>query len=417
MSVIERLTRWLESQGVSLAIAEALGWVVAATVVAVLAYIVNLIAKRVLVASVRKMASRTQSTWDDALVQRKVFERFSHIAPVLVVYFSAALFGPAQDWILKGAVLYILVASLLVLSSFLDAVVDIYRKSDKSGNRPIKGYVQVIKIAAFILGGIYAFGEITGQDVSILLGGIGAMTAVLMLVFKDSILGLVASIQLSSNDMVRLGDWVEMPKYGADGDVVDISLNTIKIQNWDKTISTIPSYALISDSFRNWRGMSESGGRRIKRSVWVDTSSIRFCSTEMLTKFSKIQLLRKYIATKQEELAAYNAKHQIDVDVEVNGRRMTNIGVFRAYLVAYLRQHPSIHQDMTFLVRQLPPGEHGLPIELYVFSNDQEWANYEAIQSDIFDHILAVLPHFELRAFQYPTGYDLRRTSSITGLQ
>jgi miniconductance mechanosensitive channel len=208
--------------------------------------------------------------------------------------------------------------------------------------------------------------------------------------------------------MVRIGDWIEMPKYGADGDVIDVTLHTVKVQNWDKTISTIPAYHLISDSFKNWRGMSESGGRRIKRSVSIDMSSVKFCTPDMLNRFEKFQLITDYIKSRRTEISEYNRAHQVDTSELINGRNMTNIGTFRAYLVAYLRNHPLIHDEMTFLVRQLPPGDHGLPIEIYVFSKDQVWANYEAIQADIFDHILAVLPSFELRVFQEPTGHDFR---------
>ena len=215
-------------------------------------------------------------------------------------------------------------------------------------------------------------------------------------------------MQLSQNDMVRIGDWIEMPKYGADGDVIDVTLNTVKVQNWDKTITTIPAYALVSDSFKNWRGMSESGGRRIKRAVYIDMNSVTFCNKEMLDRFEKYQLIKSYIKSKRVEIANYNRDHFIDTSELVNGRNLTNIGTFRAYLAAYLKNHPKIHNDMTFLIRHLPPGQYGLPIEVYVFSNDQVWANYEAIQADIFDHILAVVPKFDLRVFQNPTGHDFR---------
>jgi miniconductance mechanosensitive channel len=257
---------------------------------------------------------------------------------------------------------------------------------------------------------IFAISIIIDKSVLVLLTGLGALTAIILLIFKDSILGLVAGIQLVANDMVRPGDWIEMPKYGADGDVIQITLNTVKIRNWDKTITTIPTYSLISDSFKNWRGMSESGGRRIKRALPIDMTSVKFCTPEMIDRFSRIAMLRDHIERKTKELREYNERNEIDQSVPVNGRRMTNLGTFRAYLVAYLRAHPKIHQDMTFLVRQLPPSDKGLPLEIYVFSNDQVWANYEAIQADIFDHLLASLPEFELRPFQSPTGDDVRNS-------
>jgi miniconductance mechanosensitive channel len=227
-----------------------------------------------------------------------------------------------------------------------------------------------------------------------------------MLIFKDTILGFVASIQLSGHDMVRIGDWIEMPKYGADGDVIDVSIHTVKVRNWDKTITTIPTYSLVSDAFKNWRGMSESGGRRIKRALHIDLNSIKFCTDEMLERFKKFSLLRDYISSRQEEISRYNQEHKTDTSQLINGRRQTNIGVFRAYIIAYLKNHPKIHKNMTFLVRHLEPTEHGLPVQIYVFSNDQVWANYESIQADIFDHLLAAVPEFELRVFQNPTGHD-----------
>jgi len=245
------------------------------------------------------------------------------------------------------------------------------------------------------------------QKLSGLFLGLGTFAAVLMLVFKDTILGFVASIQVSMNNMVNPGDWISMPGRDADGVVLEINLNTVKVQNWDKTISTIPTYALVSESFQNWKGMEESGGRRIKRSINIDMTSVKFCSPEMIEKFNKIQLLQEYIRTKQKEINEFNEKLKVDPSVLVNGRRMTNLGTFRKYIEEYLKIHPLIHEQMTFLVRQLQPNEKGIPMEIYVFSKDQEWANYEAIQADIFDHILAVLPEFDLRVFQNPTGQDI----------
>jgi miniconductance mechanosensitive channel len=230
-------------------------------------------------------------------------------------------------------------------------------------------------------------------------------------VFKDSILGLVASFQVSANDMVRIGDWIEMPNYGADGDVIDISLNTVKVQNWDKTISTIPTYALVSDPVKNWRGMAESGGRRIQRAIHIDMHTVKFCTEEMLDRFEKFEHLSDYLAPRRREVADFNREHNVDTSQSVNGRRLTNLGTFRAYVSGYLRHHPKIHRDLTFLVRQLQPNDKGIPIEIYVFSNDQEWANYEALQADIFDHIIAAVPAFDLAVFQSPTGRDVRALS------
>ncbi|MEH7113776.1 mechanosensitive ion channel domain-containing protein, partial [Neobacillus niacini] len=285
---------------------------------------------------------------------------------------------------------------------------DIYQTFEISKIRPIKGYIQVVNIVVITVGIILLIADLIGKNPLIFLSGIGALSAVLLLVFKDSLLGLVAGIQLSANDMVRVGDWIEMPKYGADGDIIDISLNTVKVQNFDKTITTIPSYALISDSFINWRGMQTSGGRRIKRSLFIDTSSITFCTVEMIEKFKNIHYLSDYIVVREREIAEFNSKNDINRTNPVNGRALTNIGVFRAYISKYLQHHSGINQEMTLLVRQLAPTEHGMPLEIYAFSNDIRWAVYETIQADIFDHLFAVAKEFGLRLFQNPSGEDLK---------
>jgi miniconductance mechanosensitive channel len=300
---------------------------------------------------------------------------------------------------------------ILVLNKLLDAVNAIYRNYEVSKVRPIKGYLQVIKIAAYVIGVIIMISVLINRSPLILLGGIGAATAVLLLIFQDTILGFVASIQLTENDMVRLGDWIEMAEHGANGMVMEISLHTVKVQNWDYTITTIPTYALVSKSFKNWRAMQEAGGRRIERAIYIDLSSIHFCKEEQIERLKKIQYLQEYLTQKMHEIDSYNQAHKVDASSEVNGRRLTNIGVFRAYIDAYLAHHPKIHKGMTRMVRQLDPTEHGLPIEIYAFTDTTEWENYEAIQSDVFDHILAAIPQFDLRIFQSPTGYDLKRGS------
>ncbi|RKX23996.1 MAG: mechanosensitive ion channel family protein [Candidatus Zixiibacteriota bacterium] len=356
---------------------------------------------------------RTKTKWDDALLERKVLHRAAHVAPALVFYWLADGFPGFEDIIHRLAIVYIVLVGGWVFNSFLNAVIDVYRTLEVAQNRPIKGFVQIVQIITFVVIAIFSIAVMFNQSPFGLLGGLGALTAVLLLVFKDTILGLVASFQISTSDMVRIGDWIEMPKYGADGDVIDVSLLTIKIQNWNKTISTIPTYALVSDSFKNWRGMAESGGRRIKRSVNIDMNSIKFCTSEMLQRFSKYQYITEYIERKKTELTKYNKEAAADTSELINGRHLTNVGTFRAYVEAYLHNHPCIHQDMTFLVRQLPPDEHGLPIEIYVFSNVQAWAEYEAIQADIFDHILAVIPLFDLSVFQRPAGQDFKLLTSV----
>ena len=380
-------------------------------VLLVLAFIANYVAKRFILKLVEHFASKSSTKWDDVLVKRKFFRRLSHFAPALVIYLMSSVFFENDTAILvtrRIAAIYMLFVAIITIDAFLSSVVDIYHSYDTSRKVPVRIIVQVAKILLYAVVGIVILSTVIGKSPAFFIGGLGAMAAVLMLIFKDSILGLTAGIQLSANKMVRVGDWIEMPKYGADGDIIDISLTTVKVQNWDKTIITIPTFALVSEGVKNWRGMSESGGRRIKRSIYIDMTSVKFCTEEMTEKFSKIKYLSDYIQSKEKELSEFNSQKNIDDSVLVNGRRMTNIGTFRAYLVSYLKDHPKINKNLTFLVRQLDPGPNGLPIEIYVFSNDQVWANYEGIQADIFDHVLAVIPEFELKVFQNPTGADFQ---------
>jgi len=367
---------------------------------------------KVLLPKLTKFTESSQNRWDNVFIEKKVFRYLAHLVPATLFY----SFGPmildkhpvSAAAIQHVASLYIILVLLFAVNATLNAGLAIYQQFPISQRFPLKGFVQAFKIILFLAGGILVLSILTGKSPLVFFSGLGAMTAVVMLIFKDAILGFVAGIQLTANNMVRKGDWIEMPQFGADGDVLDVSLTTVKVQNWDKTITSIPAYALISHSFKNWRGMQESGGRRIKRAIYIDMNSIRFCDDEMLQRFFRIHLIRDYLERKQADLVKYNQSQGIDPSCPVNGRRLTNIGTFRAYVEAYLKHHPKIHQGMTFLVRQLNPGENGLPLEIYVFSNDQVWANYEAIQSDIFDHLLAALPEFDLHVFQNPTGADLR---------
>ncbi len=368
---------------------------------------------------VSRLVRQTKSRWDDAIYDRGVLTRLTRIAPAVVIYLFGPQLAPELPWltelIRRVSVAYMVGVSVLVLDAVLEATNDIYQGFASARRRPIKGYLQLVKILAYVVGIVLMVTTILGQSAAGILGGIGAMSAVLLLVFRDSILGVVAIFQISANDLVHLGDWIEMPNYGADGDVIDISLQTIKVQNWDKTISSIPIYALISDSFKNWRGMAESGGRRIKRSVSIDMRSVRFLTQEDIERFRRFSRLRSYLEAKVVEIDTYNREQGIDTVDSVSGRRLTNLGTFRAYIAAYLRDHPKIHNDMTFLVRHLPSGPTGIPIEIYVFSQDQVWANYESIQADIFDHLLAVLPEFDLRVFQEPSGWDIETAARRLG--
>ncbi|QOR67113.1 mechanosensitive ion channel family protein [Cytobacillus suaedae] len=376
--------------------------------VVILSILANFITKKIVMRFITHFIKNNKFKWDDIFLERRVFHRLSHIVPAIIIYYFAGSFPEYQYWIEKAAIAYIIIVGLLVISNVLNAFNDIYKTFEISKTKPIKGYIQVAKIITFTLGGILVIANLIGESPFLLLSGFGALSAVTLLIFKDSILGLVAGIQLAANDMVRVGDWIEMPKYEADGDIIDISLNTVKVQNFDKTITTIPSYALVSDSFKNWRGMQVSGGRRIKRSIFIDTNTITFCTEDMIEKFKHIHFLSTYITTKQHEISEYNTKHEINRNNPVNGRALTNIGVFRAYVTHYLQNHKGISDNMTLLVRQLAPTEHGLPIEIYAFTSDVRWDVYESIQSDIFDHLFAVAPEFGLRVFQNPSGNDLK---------
>jgi len=406
--MVDWLQSWFVDQGLSVEWARYLRWVTLGLGVLLVALIADFIVKRIVATIVNAFIRKTKTNWDDALRDRRVFDRISKIAPAIVIYVSAGLFDSAQPVIERLSLVYMALVGLFVFFGFLNAVHDIYRQFDISRQRPIRGYLQIVKVVATVLISIVAIAAILGQSPIVLFSGLGAMTAILILVFKDSILGLVASIQLTSNDMVRIGDWISMPKYGADGDVIDMTLATVKVQNWDRTISTVPAYALISDSFVNWRGMQESGGRRIKRSIHIDMTSVKFCTEEMIQRFKKYRYITEYLDRKIDEINRFNEETKADLTELINGRRLTNVGTFRAYVDAYIKNHPMINHEMTAMVRQLQPGPEGLPIEIYCFSADKRWINYEGIQADIFDHILAIVPLFDLKVFQQPTGMDLK---------
>ena len=410
--MVDTIAQWLTNYGLSGNATQIMAAAGVALILLLLALLVDLIGRRFFAPLLEKAVQRSENHWDDSFFHHGFFRRIFRIPPVVALYASADLLFPptsfTAEFIKRLAMTLLILVGVRVLNSLLLSAHDIYGKTERAKNRSIRTYLDAVKITVYFLASILVVAILTDKSPFGILSVLGGLSVVLMLVFKDTILGFVAGIQLSAHDMVRLGDWIEMPKYGADGDVIDISIHTVKVRNWDKTISTIPAYALITDSFKNWRGMSESGGRRIKRSLFIDMHSIGFCDAATLARFGKIALLRDYIGAKQQEISTYNNEHQVDESQLVNGRRQTNIGIFRAYIQAYLRQHPKIHQEMTFLIRHLQPTPQGLPLEIYVFSNDQVWANYEAIQADIFDHLLAAAPEFGLRVFQYPSGHDLQ---------
>ncbi len=411
---VDALRHFFQARIASTQAVELLVIAVSLSVTVVLCLVVNFIFRRMVRSWIEKLIKRSPVKWDDLFLKWHVLDRLAPLAPALVFY---ALIPAALDdypslaaFLLRLAVVYMIALGVLVVDAVLNVLFDIYQSFAFSHAFPIKSVVQVLKIASYSVGIVLVVSVVADKSPVYLLSGMGALTAVLMLIFKDPILGFVAGIQLSRNQMVALGDWIEMPKYGADGSVIDLALTTVKVQNWDNTVTMIPSYALISDSFKNWRYMSESGGRRIKRAVYIDLQSVRFCTEEMLRRFEKIAYIADYVAAKQREIQEYNLNNAVDLASLANGRRLTNVGVFRAYVLAYLRHHPMINQTMTVMVRQLAPTENGLPIEIYAFSKDIEWVNYEAIQSDIFDHTLSVVSEFDLRVFQNPTGADFARS-------
>ncbi|MFA5479960.1 MAG: mechanosensitive ion channel family protein [Candidatus Muiribacteriota bacterium] len=374
--------------------------------------IIRLILKHIIIKNIHKIFEKTKNKWDDYLISEKTIIKASNLIPAFIYYTlipQAFPYNPELSTFFQNVFFaYILAIAAKFISSIANVGEKIYNSTPVSRTRPIKVYIQVFKVFLYSIAILTIIAILLNKPVLGLLSGIGAMSAILMLVFKDSILGLAASFQLSANNMVNIGDWIEMPKYGADGDVIEITLQTIKVKNWDNTITTIPIYAMVSDSFKNWRGMSESGGRRIKRAINIDMTSIKFATPEAIEKFSKMHYLKDYITAKKEEIDKYNKDNNIDTSSSVNGRRITNIGTFRAYIKNYLAANPHIHKNLISMVRQLPPTEQGLPIEIYCFTNDTAWVNYEAIQADIFDHLLSVIEEFDLRVYQLPSGADIR---------
>ena len=411
------LFQWLESLGVVMT--PLLGTVIILSLIVVTSLVIHLLLHRGVLRLLERHAKQSQGWWQSALFRHKLFSRLALTLQAVILFTQARIWleedSPALPAIELITYLWIVLFALLSLFSLLDTVEDLTVNSRRGRRLPVRGIFQSIKLLASILAIIYAISLIIGKSPTILLSGLGAMTAILLLVFKDSILGLVAGIQLSANDMLAVGDWLEMPKYGADGDVIDINLTTVKVRNWDKTISTIPTYALISDSFKNWRGMSEAGGRRIKRAIYIDATSVRFLEENDIKKLRRAHLLTGYIESKLQEIKKYNEENGCDPESPVNGRRLTNLGTFRAYVTAYLKANKNIHTDMTQMVRQLDSGPHGIPLEIYAFTTNTQWVIYEGIQADIFDHIFAVLPEFGLRVYQNPTGHDVREVLRAVG--
>lgn len=379
-------------------------------VLIILSSITFFIAKRVLIPYLYKFFKKTSFKWDDLIAESRALDKLVHIIPALFVRAMApAIFADFPQWlpfVVRLTEAYLVIAGVAVLFSVLKVIEFSVSKLDAFKDKPLASYFQLVRILLHILTLILVLSIILGKSPVYFLSAFGAMTAILLLIFKDTILGLVASVQMSTNDMVRVGDWVEMPKFNADGDVIDMNLNTVKIQNWDKTITTIPTYYFISDSFKNWRGMQQSGGRRIKRALFVDAHTVKLVDPEMRERFKKIQLITDYVTQRQQEIEHYNKENNVDTSVLINGRRMTNLGVFRKYIETYLKSHPRINQKMTIMVRQLASESKGIPLEIYCFTNTTAWIEYESIQSDIFDHLYSTASYFEIEIFQEPGGQD-----------
>jgi len=384
------------------------------------AIVANYLAKRFLIKLAKRLVAKTKSDYDDIILHQKVLFYITHLIPASIIHltidfaFKESVNYPFDAIYITTIIhnmlaLYVYIILWLVIFAGINAFYEIFKKSPLAKRIDIKGFLQLIKVIFSIVFIILIVSKIVDEKPGAILTALGAVAAVLMFVFKDTLLGFVAGIQIAANKMVKPGDWIAMPSMGADGTVIEIGLTTVKVQNWDKTISTVPTYALVSKSFANWRGMEESGGRRIKRSFFINVKSIKFCTTEMIEKYRNIHLLKSYINEKEAELANYNNEKEIEKDNLVNSRHLTNIGTFRKYIEFYLKEHPQINKNLTILVRQLQVTPEGLPMEIYVFSSDQRWIHYEAIQSDIFDHIFSVIPEFDLSLFQSPSGEDFSK--------
>lgn len=354
-----------------------------------------------------KIFRKTSNSFDDILIKTGFFDRLSYAIPIVIVYVFMDYSFDYPPILYRTVLSLIILAVISSVNAFINSVNEFYSNSNLSKRLSIKSYLQVVKLIINILGIIIFIASLIGKSPVYLLSGIGALTAVLMLIFKDTILSFISSIQITSNDLFKVGDWVEAPQFNADGDVIDIALHTIKIQNWDKTITVIPTHKLIDSSFKNWRGMSDSGGRRIKRAIHIDMNSIKFCDDAMISRFSKIDIISEYIDYKRKDIKKYNQSKNCNNSL-LNGRALTNIGTYRKYISSYLENNSNINKGMTFLVRQLSPNSNGLPLEIYVFSNDTDWIKYEQIQSDIFDHLVAAVKQFDLVLFQNPTGNDFK---------
>lgn len=412
-SIKHWLYDYLISSGLSVNSAKYLNMLALLLALLIIVFIVDFITRKLLVKAFTKFASVSKSNFDDLLVNNKVPRNIAHIIPLLIALeFIRDVFidFPAFENIVeKGLQVFAIILTLWIVRSLLNTLKDYLKTLPRLKDKPIDSYIQVFMIFAWVAGFMAAIAIIANVEPIQFVTGLGAISAVIILVFKDTIMGFVASIQVSINDMVRIGDWITFEKYGADGDVIEINLATVKVQNFDKTITTIPTYALISDSFKNWRGMTSSDGRRIKRALYIKQDGVKYLTESEVNKLKNIQLITSYLDTRQNDISSYNTSNNIDKTILLNGRNLTNIGVFRKYIDAYLKNHSAINNDMMIMARQLAPTTQGIPIEIYAFSSDKRWENYEYIMSDIFDHLIASLPYFNLEIFELPSGSSFKK--------
>ncbi|WP_299222103.1 mechanosensitive ion channel domain-containing protein [uncultured Aquimarina sp.] len=405
---MEKLTRYfykvLVSNGFSETMAEYLNVVIGVCILLIVLFVLDKVIGKVILNLFKRYASKSKNTFDDYLVKNKTFDYVSHIIPLSIsIWIIPELFIAfpiAESYLEILFDIFVIALTIWIVRSILRTFRDFLKSLESFKDKPIDSYIQVFMIFIWVIGAIFIFSLITGKSIWTFLTALGAMSAVILLIFKDTILGFVASIQVAVNDTVRIGDWITMAKYGADGDVIEINLSSVKVQNFDKTITTIPTYHLTSQSFRNWRGMMDSGGRRIKRAILIKASSIKFLSENDVDRLKKVELIKEYLDKAQHKVNSYNKENQINKEVLMNGRNLSNMGVFRKYVESYLEDHPHINNEMMIMSRQLAPTAQGTPLEIYAFSNDKVWKNYEKIVADIFDHLLSAIPYFDLEIFE-----------------
>ncbi len=402
----------LNSVGIDAAMTQPIKMVILVLIMLVLSFLFWKIGQSLIFKIIERMVRKTSTDWDDVLLEKGAFRKLGHIIPAIVISALAPIvFTDYPGWtaiVIKFTDAYVAITIIRLIVSVISATDVLFSKSEKFKDKPISSFTQLAKILVYSVGAVFFISILMDRNPIYLFSALGAVSAVILLIFKDTILGFIASIQLAINDMVRLGDWVSVPKYGADGNVTEINLTTVKVKNWDNTITTVPTYSFVADSFKNWRGMEESGGRRISRSFNIKMSSVKFCNDEMLARFEKIALAANHIKIKKEEIDHDNSEKEVDMTSEVNGRRQTNIGIYRAYLLQFLQQNENINQNMTCMVRQMAPTEYGVPIEIYCFSKIKAWVSYEGIQADIFDHVFASIKHFDLEIFENPSSSDFQ---------